>query len=101
MADLPVYKNTSLLRGVNAARRDTDVFAKMNDASTSPNDGRAQAPMIDVSNLTKRYAGRAAVRNISFTVARGEIVGLLGPNGAGKSTTMRILSGFMPATSGT
>ena len=57
--------------------------------------------MIQVSNLTKRYAGRTAVNNISFTVARGEIVGLLGPNGAGKSTTMRVLSGFMPATSGT
>src|SRR5271169_2540456 len=57
--------------------------------------------MIEVSNLTKRYAGRAAVDDISFTVARGEIVGLLGPNGAGKSTTMRVLSGFMPATSGT
>jgi ABC-2 type transport system ATP-binding protein len=51
--------------------------------------------------LTKRYAGRTAVDDISFTVARGEIVGLLGPNGAGKSTTMRVLSGFMPATSGT
>ncbi len=57
--------------------------------------------MIEVSNLTKRYAGRTAVDNISFTVARGEIVGLLGPNGAGKSTTMRVLSGFMPATRGT
>ncbi|MES1180534.1 MAG: ABC transporter ATP-binding protein, partial [Verrucomicrobiota bacterium] len=57
--------------------------------------------MIEVSNLTKRYAGRTAVAGISFTVARGEIVGLLGPNGAGKSTTMRILSCFMPATSGT
>jgi ABC-2 type transport system ATP-binding protein len=57
--------------------------------------------MIEVSNLTKRYAGRTAVDNISFTVGRGEIVGLLGPNGAGKSTTMRVLSGFMPATSGT
>jgi ABC-2 type transport system ATP-binding protein len=57
--------------------------------------------MIEVSNLTKRYAGRTAVSDISFTVARGEIVGLLGPNGAGKSTTMRILSCFMPATSGT
>jgi ABC-2 type transport system ATP-binding protein len=57
--------------------------------------------MIEVSNLTKRYAGRTAVDDISFTVARGEIVGLLGPNGAGKSTTMRVLSGFMPATSGT
>ncbi len=57
--------------------------------------------MIEVSNLTKRYAGRTAVDDLSFTVARGEIVGLLGPNGAGKSTTMRILSSFMPATSGT
>lgn len=57
--------------------------------------------MIEVENLTKRYAGHTAVSGISFTVNRGEIVGLLGPNGAGKSTTMRILSAFMPATSGT
>src|SRR5512133_1969218 len=57
--------------------------------------------MIEVVNLTKRYAGHAALSNISFTVNRGEIVGLLGPNGAGKSTTMRILSCFLPATSGT
>jgi ABC-2 type transport system ATP-binding protein len=57
--------------------------------------------MIEVTDLTKRYAGHTAVAGISFTVARGEIVGLLGPNGAGKSTTMRILSCFMPATSGT
>ncbi len=61
----------------------------------------SEQPMIEVSKLTKRYAGRTAVAGISFTVARGEIVGLLGPNGAGKSTTMRILSSFMPATSGT
>jgi ABC-2 type transport system ATP-binding protein len=58
-------------------------------------------PMIEVSNLTKRYAGHTAVSNISFTVGRGEIVGLLGSNGAGKSTTMRILSCFLPATTGT
>jgi ABC-2 type transport system ATP-binding protein len=57
--------------------------------------------MIEVANLTKRYNGRTAVDDISFAVARGEIVGLLGPNGAGKSTTMRMLSGFMPGTSGT
>ena len=57
--------------------------------------------MIEVANLTKRYAGRTAVSNISFTVGRGEIVGLLGPNGAGKSTTMRILSCYLPASSGT
>jgi ABC-2 type transport system ATP-binding protein len=57
--------------------------------------------MIEVSNLTKRYAGNTAVADVSFTVNRGEIVGLLGPNGAGKSTTMRILSCFIPASSGT
>src|ERR1044071_4258417 len=57
--------------------------------------------MIKVANLTKRYAGHTAVSNISFTVGRGEIVGLLGPNGAGKSTTMRILSCYLPASSGT
>jgi ABC-2 type transport system ATP-binding protein len=56
--------------------------------------------MIEVENLTKRYAGVAAVDNISFKVGKGEIVGFLGPNGAGKSTTMRMLSSFMPATSG-
>src|SRR5450755_3108889 len=61
----------------------------------------SESAMIEVSNLTKRYAGRTAVSDISFSVARGEIVGLLGPNGAGKSTTMRILSSFLPATSGT
>src|SRR5215471_2262389 len=57
--------------------------------------------MIEVANLTKRYGSRIALSGISFTVARGEIVGLLGPNGAGKSTTMRILSCYLPATSGT
>lgn len=57
--------------------------------------------MIEVRDLTKRYPGRTAVDRISFTVGRGEVVGFLGPNGAGKSTTMRILSCFQPATSGT
>ncbi len=56
--------------------------------------------IIEVENLTKRFSGRVAVSGVSFTVDRGEIVGLLGPNGAGKSTTMRILSSFLPATSG-
>ena len=59
------------------------------------------SPIIEVANLTKRYAGHTAISNLSFTVKRGEIVGLLGPNGAGKSTTMRILTCYMPATSGT
>ena len=57
--------------------------------------------MIEVVGLTKRYAGKTALADISFNVARGEIVGLLGNNGAGKSTTMRILSCFLSATSGT
>ena len=57
-------------------------------------------PAIAVSHLVKNYAGVTAVSNISFTVAKGEILGFLGPNGAGKSTTMRILTGFLPATSG-
>ncbi len=58
------------------------------------------SPAITVSSLVKNYAGVTAVSNISFTVAQGEILGFLGPNGAGKSTTMRILTGFLPATSG-
>ena len=57
-------------------------------------------PAIEVSHLVKTYAGVTAVSDISFTVARGEIIGFLGPNGAGKSTTMRILTGYLPATSG-
>jgi len=57
--------------------------------------------MIQVENLTKRYAGTTAVSEVSFAVKRGEIVGLLGKNGAGKSTILRILSCFLPATSGT
>ena len=57
-------------------------------------------PAIEVSHLVKSYAGVPAVSDISFTVARGEIIGFLGPNGAGKSTTMRILTGYLPATSG-
>jgi ABC-2 type transport system ATP-binding protein len=56
--------------------------------------------VIRVQNLTKYYGERLAVDNISFNVAKGEIVGLLGPNGAGKTTTMRILTGFMMPTSG-
>jgi ABC-2 type transport system ATP-binding protein len=56
--------------------------------------------MIRVQDLTKQYAGRVAVDRVSFEVRPGEIVGFLGPNGAGKSTTMRILSGYMPPTSG-
>ena len=55
---------------------------------------------IEVSRLVKAYGGVTAVNDISFRVGRGEIVGVLGPNGAGTSTTMRILTGYLPATSG-
>ncbi|HEX3739708.1 MAG TPA: ATP-binding cassette domain-containing protein [Terriglobales bacterium] len=57
--------------------------------------------MINVKDLTKRYARTIAVDHISFEVPKGQIVGFLGPNGAGKTTTMRILTCFMPPTSGT
>jgi gliding motility-associated transport system ATP-binding protein len=56
--------------------------------------------MIKVKNLTKRFGERIAVNNISFHIEEGEIVGFLGPNGAGKTTTIRILTCYMPATSG-
>src|SRR3954467_1908889 len=56
--------------------------------------------MIKVEHLTKRYAGHTAIKDLSFEVGQGEIMGFLGPNGAGKSTTMRILASFMPPTSG-
>ena len=57
--------------------------------------------MITVKGLTKRYARNTAVDNISFEVQKGQIVGFLGPNGAGKTTTMRVLTCFLPPTSGT
>ena len=57
--------------------------------------------MIEVQDLTKTFGERTAVDHISFAVNKGEIPGFLGPNGAGKTTTMRMLTSFMPATSGT
>jgi ABC-2 type transport system ATP-binding protein len=56
--------------------------------------------MIKAVNLTKRFGSFTAISDVSFEVARGEIVGFLGPNGAGKSTTMRILSGVFPPSEG-
>lgn len=56
--------------------------------------------MIEVQNLIKNYGAAQAVRGISFEAQPGEVVGLLGPNGAGKSTTLRILTGYLPATDG-
>src|SRR5512145_1348221 len=56
--------------------------------------------MIQVNGLTKDYGARRAIDNLTFDAEQGEIVGFLGPNGAGKTTTMRILTGYMPPTSG-
>ena len=56
--------------------------------------------MIEVENLTKDYGNRRAIDNLTFNALRGEVVGFLGLNGAGKTTTMRILTGYMPPTSG-
>ena len=57
--------------------------------------------MIEVLDLTKSYGQIKAVKNLSFTVEKGEILGFLGPNGAGKSTTMNMITGYLPSTSGT
>jgi ABC-2 type transport system ATP-binding protein len=57
--------------------------------------------MIEVEGLTKVYGIKTAIDNLTFTVQQGEVVGFLGPNGAGKTTTMRVLSCYMPPTSGT
>src|SRR5512136_2184500 len=56
--------------------------------------------MIRVEGLTKDYGPRRAIHELTFDAHKGEILGFLGPNGAGKTTTMRILSGYMPPTSG-
>jgi ABC-2 type transport system ATP-binding protein len=57
--------------------------------------------MIEVEHLSKIYGSTTAISDVDFTVEKGEILGFLGPNGAGKTTTMRILSGYIPATTGT
>jgi len=57
--------------------------------------------MLEVKDLKKHFGHIEAVRDISFTVEKGEVLGFLGPNGAGKSTTMRMITGFLPPTSGT
>ncbi|MDH4258280.1 MAG: ATP-binding cassette domain-containing protein, partial [Candidatus Aminicenantes bacterium] len=56
--------------------------------------------MIEVENLLKKYGELVAVKDLSFNVEKGKIWGLLGPNAAGKTTTMRILTGYLPATDG-
>src|SRR6187431_2777025 len=55
---------------------------------------------IEVKNISKSYGAQKALNNISFTIKKGEIVGFLGPNGAGKSTTMKMITGYLDADSG-
>ena len=57
-------------------------------------------PIIEADGLTRHYGARVAVDHIHFTINRGEVFGFLGPNGAGKSTTVRMLTGYIPPTSG-
>ncbi len=61
---------------------------------------RKEEVLVSLENVTKYYGDRLAVDNISFDVGKGEILGFLGPNGAGKTTTMRMITGYMPPTSG-
>ena len=56
--------------------------------------------MIEAQDLTRKFGDYTAVGGVSFAVPEGEIVGFLGPNGAGKTTTMRMITGFLPPTSG-
>ena len=57
--------------------------------------------MVEIKNLTKYYGNKAALKGVSFTIQKNEVLGFLGPNGAGKSTTLNIIAGVIPATSGT
>ena len=57
--------------------------------------------MIEINGIYKNFGAKQALRDVSFNVAEGEIMGFLGPNGAGKTTTMNILTGYLSATAGT
>src|ERR687892_1528655 len=62
--------------------------------------GRRMDPLLSIDRLTKRFGPLTAVDGVSFELRRGEVLGFLGPNGAGKSTTMRMITGYLPPTSG-
>lgn len=62
---------------------------------------RQESSVLEVSNLCKSFAGLKAVNDVSFTVRTGEILGLIGPNGSGKTTLINVITGLLPATSGT
>lgn len=73
----------------------------MTEQPAAGDSGGGGTAQIEANGLVKRYGDLIAVNDVSFKVARGDVVGFLGPNGAGKTTTMRILTGFIPATEGT
>lgn len=60
----------------------------------------ADAPIIEVQNITKRFKGLTAVKDVSFSIKAGGITGMIGPNGAGKSTTSNMICGYYPPTEG-
>ena len=83
------------IAGRSGARPRTSTDGTSHRSALMPN-----APMLEVENVTKTFGGLAAVRNLSFGVERGEIVGIIGPNGAGKTTTFEIITGFQAPTEG-
>src|SRR5262252_10666421 len=85
----------------DATQRDEGLWYQELSAAVREANACGRKPeMIDVQALSKRYPTRLAVDDVTFSVKQGEIVGFLGPNGAGKTTTMRVLTGFLPPTSG-
>lgn len=70
------------------------------EIKSNPKDQKHDSPMVEVVGVSKKYGNFTAVKNISFSLKKGEILGFLGPNGAGKSTTMNIITGCLSATSG-
>ena len=94
-ADAPLPRDLLLTHARRHSTSAQEVARDQNAAAVY----RVEA-MIEVDGLTKRYREHVAVEGLSFAIGKGEVVGFLGPNGAGKSTTMRILAGYMPATSG-
>ena len=90
---------TNATNATNATNDGGAAGGPPDEAGATPGGGSATA-VIEVEGLCKRYGDFDAVRDLSFRIGAGEVVGFLGPNGAGKTTTMRILTGFMPASDG-